>query len=153
MPQRKPGQPVQPPWSQTAPGGIISSGGGGAGSTAGQGAGVQNAYDRGGNLSSILSREGVDIGPQPDFWADLNSMVKRLRPMQRQAPPAQMQAQALRAPAMPQREESQPVRVGQPRTGVPYYVKMVGTGPQGIPGYVNVPAGTPGAVAGGYLRG
>ena len=87
------GGPSQPPW----PPGFISSGGGGAGSTAGRGAGVSNAYDKTGNLSSILSREGIDIGPQPDFWADLNQIVSRLRP-RATAMPAMQQAQALRAP-------------------------------------------------------
>src|SRR6267378_8257453 len=90
-------QPAQSPWTQGGIQGIISSGGGGAGSSAGAGAGVENAYDKTGNLSSILSREGIDIGPQPDFWGDLNSIVSRLRP--RATQPAAQQAQALRAPA------------------------------------------------------
>jgi len=133
QPQMQPAQPAQSPWTQGGIQGIISSGGGGAGSTAGQGAGVENAYDKTGNLSSILSREGIDIGPQPDFWGDLNSIVSRLRPRATQPAPAMQQARALRTPTPaysgPTGERA-PARASGYDTGAARFATMVGRGPQ-----------------------
>lgn len=35
---------------------------------------------QGSNVRTTLPREGIDIGPLPDFWGDLNRMQTRLRP-------------------------------------------------------------------------
>lgn len=51
-----------------------------------------NSYDSNGTLRTTLPREGVDIGPIPDFWGDMSNIVRTLKP---QASP-QVQAQALR---------------------------------------------------------
>lgn len=53
-----------------------------------------NSYDSHGTLRTSLPREGVDIGPQPDFWGDMGKIVRTLRPV---ASP-QAQVQALRTP-------------------------------------------------------
>lgn len=64
---------------------------------------VRSSYGSGGNLSTSMEREGVDIGPIPDFWSELNAIRTRLGPVQ--ATPRQTaasQAAALRqAPAYP----------------------------------------------------
>lgn len=129
---RMPAQPAQPPWTQSGVPGLVSSGGGGAGSTAGQGAGVNNAYDKTGNLSSILSREGIDIGPQPDFFGDLNQIVSRLRPQP--VPTAALQAGALRdrtaaAPvSAPVQYERPMMRAGGPAGGGPTFAQLTNIG-------------------------
>ncbi len=60
---------------------------------------VKTSYGQGGTVKSVLPREGIDIGPIPDFWGDLNDVVSKLRPLPSQQAP-RMQAQALRAAPM-----------------------------------------------------
>lgn len=45
---------------------------------------VKNSFDSSGGLSTTLPREGLDIGPRPDFWGDLDRLQSRLRPRQQQ---------------------------------------------------------------------
>lgn len=52
---------------------------------------VTNSYGPDGTLNTTMDREGMDIGPAPDYWADLENIRKRLKPMA----PAKQQAQAL----------------------------------------------------------
>lgn len=40
-----------------------------------------SSYGSGGALTSTISRRGFDIGPQPDFYRDLNEMTRRLGPL------------------------------------------------------------------------
>lgn len=56
------------------------------------GLGVSTGYN-GNTATTALQREGVQIGPAPDFWNDINTLTRRLRPVSS----AQQQAQALRS--------------------------------------------------------
>ena len=61
---------------------------------------AMNSYDKQGTLSTSIQPRGMDIGPIPDFWGDINSIIHRLQPVQRQAPGGSVgpsQASALRA--------------------------------------------------------
>lgn len=42
---------------------------------------ARNAYGPDRTLSTSFDREGLDIGPRPDFWGDMNQIVRRLRPL------------------------------------------------------------------------
>lgn len=59
---------------------------------------INNTYDPNGTLNSTMDLRGVDIGKMPNFYGDLNEMVRRLRPL----PVAGQQAQALRSAPPPQ---------------------------------------------------
>ncbi len=41
---------------------------------------VDTTFGGGGNVNSVLDREGLDIGAAPDFWGDLNKMSQIMRP-------------------------------------------------------------------------
>mgnify|MGYP007070556747 FL=1 len=58
--------------------------------------GATNSYGKGG-LSTTIQSRGMDIGPIPDFWGDLNQIRDRLGPVQRSIGGGQ--AEALRQPA------------------------------------------------------
>lgn len=47
---------------------------------------IKNSFS-GGTLSTTLPREGLDIGPRPDFWGDLDRLQSRLRPRQQMMQP------------------------------------------------------------------
>lgn len=58
---------------------------------------VRTEYDPAGTATVTLPREGVDIGPMPDFWKDFEEMQKRMKPRPTpisRAPRALDQAQA-----------------------------------------------------------
>jgi len=59
---------------------------------------VKNSF-QGGALSTSLPREGLDIGPRPDFWGDLNKMQSRLRPRQQRMSSEGLQGGGGAAPA------------------------------------------------------
>ena len=59
--------------------------------------GATNSYGPGGGLSTTIQSRGMDIGPIPDFWGDLQQIKDRLRPVSRGIGGGQ--AQALRQPA------------------------------------------------------
>lgn len=56
------------------------------------GLGVNTGYT-GNTATTDLRREGVQVGAAPDFWSDINTLTRRLRPVSS----AQQQAQALRS--------------------------------------------------------
>lgn len=58
-------------------------------------AAISNTYGSDGALRTRLPRQGVDIGPTPDFWGDLGNIVRTLKPQA----PVQTQVAALRQPA------------------------------------------------------
>lgn len=57
---------------------------------------IETTYDPNGTVHSHLPLRPLDIGPMPDFWADMAQFARRSRPTQ--APSAPVQARALRAP-------------------------------------------------------
>ena len=52
---------------------------------------TKTSYDKAGTVTSTTQREGIDIGPRPDFFADLARLQSMMRPR------ADVQAQSLRA--------------------------------------------------------
>lgn len=49
-----------------------------------------NVYDPSGAITTTSTREGMDIGPRPDFMADLDKLRKKLQPL----PPNALQLQS-----------------------------------------------------------
>lgn len=81
---------------------------------------VKNTIGNGGGLKTVLPREGLDIGPAPDFWGDLNKIQRRFKPR------ANDQAQALRqGPTFDDRLQKK-----EPEYDLePEYATMIGQGP------------------------
>lgn len=115
---------------------------------------ARSSYGQGNALSMNLGREGVDLGPRPDFWGDLARMRAMFtpRPVASAAAPAsgggggESAAPYMSYDIAPR---SQPQGTGSSWNSSQRFVKNIWGGPQVMGGNVETNAG-PGAVYGGY---
>lgn len=113
---------------------------------------IINSFDPAGTLTSVLPREGIDIGPAPDFWRDFGDVLSRFRRPSAPAPRAPVaaprQAAALRT--APPREGPAPStgHSGPPRR--PIFTKMTQGRPGMETGRILAEQWEPGAVFSGW---
>jgi hypothetical protein len=91
---------------------------------------VSNSYDSSGTLHTTLPREDIDIGPVPDFSADLNKLSRYLR----RRPSAVEQAVALRPASSEVVQERRGPTPNETREKmVPLYTELSKEGGYGVP--------------------
>lgn len=99
---------------------------------------VRSTYGDDGRLSTTMSREGVDIGPVPDFWADLDKFRRVSQPPPtrnplREVPEAPMRAPGREGPAQRSAAPANPYAGWTPRN-----FSQISMSPQGVRGrYIN----------------
>lgn len=107
----------------------------------------------GGRMTTEVSG-GQSMNPNIAFHPQTLLSMDDMKRLLAQRHSQMQQQQALMRPQYaepePQERPAAQASAAAPQADKPYYVKMV-QGPGVIPGYINVPAGTPGAVVGGFL--
>jgi hypothetical protein len=112
---------------------------------------VSSSFGSDGTLRSTLTREGLDIGPKPDFFADLEKLRKLLPGPAPTAPTPGAQAQVLRAPAPRQvgtERASNAYRGPDYTNATPRSFARPSMSPQGVMGYYLNPLDVPMALQG-----